>query len=408
MKRIVALIASALLLSLPGCAGGAKTGPTGAGAGAEARAPAPALAAQPWAAVTPVPWVPDPLTGQTAPAPVHDKACALSRGSPALSAALLSADWRPHPLNPAGLWVPAVALIVCNASENPEPQPRIKLVVTSERGHAATTWISLPKLEPGEAIGPILAFSYQGVPSAQGALWQQDGTRWPAWSVNLTTGAGGTLAEAKVSRRLGGPGATSSEAPGGASLPAHLPLDLMKQLAYSQASFTTGGKDQVSVFLHAPDAAYSVVDAPWCGAPVGTVTVQASQWGLYVSSGVALPERFADLGELDFPGGRGLKAVPVPKAGITFLMLEQYGSCAVPNWHLIYAYDHATGELYRPNIRLESGLVRAATVSRYDLGEDGTLVDHYYSNAGDVGNHTITYHWDATARMWLFLTHART
>lgn len=340
-----------------------------------------------------------------APLPRYPGACPGGSGSEArLQVQVRDAEWRAHPLSPAQLRTPSLTLTICNAGAAMTQEQQLQLSVSGETGLRGGTLVRVPPLAAGEALGPVRVYSEAGVPASVLAVWQRDGTRWPAVTARVLQGDR-TLAQAAVRRYLAPDG--KGEMPGGnPGFPDPPPLAALIDLAWGEAGFSPDGQRKLRVFLYAPDALYAVQTAPYCGALAGAIGAAGQKWALYMSADDSAPVRVLDLGALDFPGGRGLTASPQPGAGITFLFLGQYGSCANPNRYLIYAYDHATGEVFRTVMKDRDGQTRPATASNNKPGADGFLTDEVHENTGSQqGLHRYVWNWSRGERAWLLEQH---
>ncbi len=381
------------LVLLTGCTGGAPSSgpepvpvpvpPTAGKKPAPAEVP-PALAAvsheSSLAALTgePVGWV------RQEPLVVVPGVCQPEPGAKApLAVQVRQVEWKQHPLAIEPFYVPAVTLAVCNPTEHPLESLFLRLDRT-----IGDIWDSMGSmgpldLLPGDGIGPIRFYPSQGLP----ARMLPEGGSFPDWRYRLSIN-NGTLGE------FGGAGEASGP---------EVSLGLLRSQAWDSADLPA---HEGELFLYAPDAQYSVQVDPYCGATEGQVSARANRWALYASKGGGEPVHLVDLGEYSFEGGRGLRVEPVPSMRTTFIGLEQYGSCAVPTFHMLYAYDHAKGEVYRVQARDEKGQTRRMSVASFTVTPDGALENRYYDNAGEhFGWNTVIYHWVAEERTWVEESH---
>jgi hypothetical protein len=341
---------------------------------------------------------------------VHAGVCqpGTAPGGTHLQVRLASADWRVHPVSNGEFWSPTAVLTVCNAGRTALEHPYLQVAAGSGDKSDTSSQVSLPKLQPGEGLGPIRVYAASGVSARLGHLWMEDGRLWPDWSVRVTEEKV-AVAEGPVRRMLGGTGTAAPEAAGGtAAMPDPPPLPLLQRLAWSQGTFSPNGKQQVSIYLYAPDAVYDMQEDSYCGAHAGQVGVQGTRWAFYTSTDGSPPVRAKEIGNLGFQGGRGMSVETVPALNLTFLMLGWYGTCANPNLYHMYAYDHAAHEFFQPRMQYADGKVDAPSVGSYSFTPDGKLVSKGYTNAGpDAGWHTNIYRWEQKQRMWLFESHVR-
>jgi|GEM_PF-6166648 len=285
-------------------------------------------------------------------------------------------EWKQHPLATEPFWVPTVALVLCN----PTQQATKELFISLER-RSGEAWDSIGSigplaLQPGDGLGPIRFYANDGLPARMLAGVEPEG--FPDWHFRLTA------LDRRFSLEFGGDPAENGL--GGSP-------DRLRMQAWDQAN---------GLFLYAPDARYSVQADPYCGAVPGQINAHGKHWALYASKREGEPRRLLDLGEYSFEGGRGLRVETVPALKTTFIGLEQYGSCAIPTTHDLYAYDHATGEAYRVLGRGEDGSARPMSAADFTISPEGRLENRFYLNAGEhAGWHTVIYRWEAGERTWV-------
>lgn len=344
------------------------------------------------------------IAGCTSARPPVDPAACTSSGAGLQVRLAEELRWRVHPLSTDSLRVPSAVVVVCNADSSAAGEQYLTLTVTDEQGVATPGRFQVPRLEPGTATDPMLVYAERGVPPAFTELWQADGSAWPDWTLTVRNGDK-TLAEARVRRTLAGEG---PEAPGGKPLAfASLTLDQIRQMALSRTTLELEGKGRSEWFVHARDAVYTVVTAPSCMAQEGQTVISGRRWALWSGGEGAILTKVGDLGTYSFPGGRQVSFRTLALQQVTFLLVEQYASCANPHYSEIWAYDHAAGALYRPHMEAENGKLEPASAGMPELRDDGTLVRKVYLNAGDTGWHTYTYRWDGPARTWRLTSHTK-
>jgi hypothetical protein len=342
--------------------------------------------------------------------PIHANVCipGTATGSAKLLVNLTAVEWAVHPLSKGEFWAPTAVLTVCNAGAEALDHPFLDMAVGIGDTTRHSTSAGFAKLQPGEGLGPIRVVAAAGVPAKVGRLWVEDGRRWPDWTVRFMDNKV-VVAELPVPRTFSSTGSIVFEGTGGAAaMPDVPPLPLLKRLAWSQGTVSADARQQLTIFLYAPDATYDIQESGFCGAVRGDVGVSGKKWAFYTSVDGGPPVRAKEIGNLGFQGGRGMLVESVPNLSTSFLFFGHYGTCANPSLFNIYAYDHATHEFFQPQMRYEDGTVGEASVGRYTLTSDGKLTSKGYMNAGpEFGWHTNTFRWDSKQRMWLFESHVK-
>lgn len=322
-----------------------------------------------------------------------------------LAVEIRRSEWRLHPVG-RGFWAPSAVLSFCNGGSEAMEWDFLDLMVVQHGQSRRAGHVRLPALKPGEGTAQIQVYLEAGVPEAIGQLWAADGRRWPAWSLQVAVEEEPekqkVVAEAPIARRFEGGKLTAGETkPEADSWPDPPTLDQLTLLARSHGIFHDG-KQEVTIFLYAPDTQHLLWTGNYCGAVPGMVEAKAQNWGFYVSKAGAPPVRLGEVGEFYFTGARGMTLATVPELETTFLALEEYGACANPYLHTLYAYDHVKGEIYQPRMRYQSGNEGPAFVVGFDIFPDGTLENQFYNNADNFGWHTHVYTWDPEKRLWSF------
>lgn len=382
MKHFFAWMAAALLLA--GCATSGRA-PAPATPPAPATAPAPtapaptsttpAAPAAPLTPVTgaPVDWAPFALDGAPPSAPITANACETSANGGLITLSATDVRWAPYPLARDPFLTPSLVVVICNGGTT-KLSENLQLATLGPNGERWVSSVPLPSLEPGQAAGPLRIFSESGVPKA---------VPLPKWTLEFDGKAFPLEAET-----------TDTKGP--------LTLEQMQARAWSRR--LDNGRE---FFLYAPDAEYSVQTSPYCGAAPGQLNASARHWSIWTATVASAPAKLLDIGESSFEGGRGLELLPAPALKTTFLLLGHYGSCANPTYYEMYAYDQASGQVYRPKLNNEQGREPDATVGgSVELTPESKLTWTSYNNAGDdAGWHTYTYVWQD--RTWVFESHQR-